>query len=162
MRSAGCITDDGLAALGQHGSGLQVLVIHGANRVSDKGLAALSANYASSPHGAGLRALSLVSCTRIRGEGLVAFSALRSLNLSWCSYLNDGALQDLQDAHQLRDLRLNGCMGITDGGVEYLRGLRLQHLELAECERLSNRSMQATVARMTHLHTLNLQVREQP
>lgn len=93
----------------------------------------------------------------MQGEGLSCFQALKSLDLSNCQFVTDLALQDLQDLHQLRVLRLAGCFGITDSGLEFIRGLNLSMLDLKGCERLSDATVAQTVARMHNLRALVLE-----
>uniref|UniRef100_A0A061R9X5 F-box and leucine-rich repeat protein 7 n=1 Tax=Tetraselmis sp. GSL018 TaxID=582737 RepID=A0A061R9X5_9CHLO len=158
LHSAGCITDDGMAHLAEHGARLRKVIIHGAGRISDAGVTALSKYYASTLGPTkGLQILSLSSCTRVKGEGLSCFPGLVSLSLAYCKYVTDLALQDLQHLPHLRVLSLAGCFHVTDGGLECLRGLGLQHLDLEGCNRVSDQGLSLAVGRLKGLRILILE-----
>lgn len=75
-----------------------------------------------------LTGLNLSSCS-ITSSGLAHLSELprlETLVLSYCNRLNDAALKTLEGMHRLTFVDLQGCLGITKGGLARVRRRSLE------------------------------------
>jgi len=84
---------------------------------------------------------------------------LQAVDLSACQGLGDAAVKALSLHCPLRTLRLARCSALGDAGVEALAanlGLRLQHLDVSFCQRLTDRSLLALGTHCPQLRVLEL------
>jgi len=93
--------------------------------ITDADVAALAKAYPN------LTEINFVKCDKITGSGLKGLTQLRSLLLQLCPNLTDDGLKSLKDLTQLESVMLTFSGGITDAGVENLSGLtKLKSLSL--------------------------------
>lgn len=75
-----------------------------------------------------LSLLNLSSCSITSSglEPLKQLTGLKRLNLSFCNRLNDSAMKILASIRSLEYLDLQGCPGITNGGISRIRRRNLE------------------------------------
>lgn len=70
--------------------------------------------------------LSSCSITSSGLEPLKQLAGLKRLNLSFCNRLNDSAMKILESIRSLEYVDLQGCPGITNGGISRVRRRNLE------------------------------------
>mmetsp|Transcript_3996 Transcript_3996/g.9557 ORF Transcript_3996/g.9557 Transcript_3996/m.9557 type:complete len:488 (+) Transcript_3996:328-1791(+) len=92
-----------------------------------------------------LRSLDLSHCSLL-SEGALSFTSglsnLTWLDISGCTQFSDRTLKAVAcSALKLRSLSADGCMGITGSGLAEIAALLLESLSLCDCHRLSDRGI---------------------
>jgi len=153
------------------GIALKSLNLEGCRNVPllDRGVAALAGS-----GGAGqLTYLSLAGCTALTDAGLAVlgkFGALKQLNLSDCVQIDGTGFGSWANLHHsvekeendsrcgLENLQLQGCIGISDQGLEAVAQLKsLRELNLKHCKHAGDDGLQALAASLFQLTSLSLQ-----
>lgn len=169
----GCINRDKQGQY-SHGIALKSLNLEGCRNVPllDRGVAAL----AGSGGGDQLTYLSLAGCTALTDTGLAVLGkldALKQLNLSdcvqidgtgfgsWGVNLHHNVEKEEEDNNarcRLENLQLQGCIGISDQGLEAVAQLKsLRELNLKHCKHAGDEGLQALAASLSRLTSLSLQ-----
>lgn len=140
-------------------SSLTALSLEGCGRfVDDRALLALRECES------GLKTLILDGCSKLSANGIKqslfsCAATLTELSLSGIPSIVDGLLSLLGDScPQLARLRLNGCIHLTDHGVNALvtrRGATLTQLQLAYCGQLTDRGVQSIATHCKKINDLN-------
>ncbi|KAK4477981.1 hypothetical protein RD792_017246 [Penstemon davidsonii] len=144
-----CLSDSGMAAVGDGFVKLEKLSLIWCSSVTDVGLRSFAAKCKS------LKSLDL---QLVNGESLPPFSVLVR-SMSGC-YIGDEGLAAVGEyCNRLEDLNLRFCEGLTDIGLVQLAlgcGRTLKSLGLAACVKVTDVSLEAVGSHCRSLETLSL------
>lgn len=125
--------------------------------VSDDGMSDIAKNLSN------LTTLHLRAMDNVTSRGLshIANSSisLRKLDVAFCEWFDDGCMQKMasgRTSQTLEDLDLS-CNPVTDAGTKAMAEsmLRLRHLKIGQCKRLSNASLSHIAAHLTNLKSID-------
>ena len=178
LNVSGCVEldDDSVSLIGERCPHLTDFNLNGCIAVTDASIAKLGGECYQ------LTSLSVAKCSRITPLGLNPVfrgcKALRELDLRELPNVNDSVLMTIGDCiPRLRVLRLSLALRVSDDGLAHLalameegcigaqryesvpeaeRGVELEVLELAGCQRVTDLGVIAIVQRCTRLTDLNL------
>lgn len=140
MRSVSTITDDAVAAIGVHCTGLRYLDIANCPRIGDDGLMSIAFSCER------LTSLNAQGCECVSDAAIIELCygcpLLRHLNMQWCPLVTDDSLEVIGEVcRNLESLWLTGTDGgITDWGVaEIARQChQLKTLCIRDCSTLTD------------------------
>ncbi|KAL3794113.1 hypothetical protein ACHAW5_010544 [Stephanodiscus triporus] len=150
------LTDEAVVNVSHLGTSLSALNLGGCRCLTDRSLEALGRLVM-------LRKLDLSQCDLITDDGLVNLvdlGLIEELSLGWCRLISDDGLEIMvghpNRSQALRTLRLARC-SITDVGLSHLEKLEnLEELDLNGCVNISSPALGDTLAKLTHLITLDV------
>ncbi|KAJ4304690.1 SCF ubiquitin ligase complex subunit [Kalmusia sp. IMI 367209] len=179
------ITDDSLEAVAKSCRHLKRLKLNGCQQLTDRSIIAFARNcryileidlhdcrnledesittlMTDGPH---LRELRLAHCWRVTDQAFlrlpqgVTYDALRILDLTDCTELQDAGVQKIvQAAPRLRNLVLNKCRNITDRAVLAITrlGKNLHYIHLGHCSRITDAGVMQLVKLCNRIRYIDL------